>query len=530
MGRVVATTSPDTGTTVFAYDEAGNLALKTDAKGVTTQYDFDALNRLTTIDFPLDADITYSYDEGTNGKGHRTGMTDASGSTSFAYDSRGRLVDKTSTLNDYPTVSYQLTRTFTPGSRLFQVTYPSGRSVNYYRYRDSGKIKLVTTPHIYNGWQKILMNNITYYPFGGIKSMSTGYGTRIYNQQSECGCVEAANPGEPMEQTYTYYDDGNLDTISGTTTSWFNQDFDYDNLGQLNKAIGTYGTADFTYDRVGNRQSRTIDGQAESYLYFSGTNLLQSVTGTETVNYTYDSNGNPTGIGNRVYNYNQNNQLVQVQDGGVITDYAYNGLGQRVLKDVGGVITIFHYDFGGNIIGESQTDGSFFAEYIYRGRSRVAQVDTATGEIYYYQNNHLGTPLMLVDKTNTVVWEADYKPFGDADVNQISSVSGVTNNFRFPGQYYDEETGLHYNYFRYYDPKTGRYLTADPIGQIGGINLYIYVLNNPVNLVDIFGLESMVDPYSQAGSNPFPTLPTFTEAFPNSTIVAPFADIIVGGD
>jgi RHS repeat-associated protein len=93
----------------------------------------------------------------------------------------------------------------------------------------------------------------------------------------------------------------------------------------------------------------------------------------------------------------------------------------------------------------------------------------------------------MTDSTGTVVWEGDYKPFGEAGVHPQST---VVNNFRFAGQYYDEETGLHYNYHRYYDPKTGRYLTPDPIGLLGGINLYSYAVNNPVNAIDPFGLET----------------------------------------
>ena len=104
--------------------------------------------------------------------------------------------------------------------------------------------------------------------------------------------------------------------------------------------------------------------------------------------------------------------------------------------------------------------------------------------IYYYLNDHLGTPQKVIDQDGNVVWAADYKPFGE--VNE--SVDVFYNRFRFPGQYYDSETGLHYNYHRYYDPVTGRYLTPDPIGLDEGFNIYVYALNNPVNWIDPYGL------------------------------------------
>ena len=108
---------------------------------------------------------------------------------------------------------------------------------------------------------------------------------------------------------------------------------------------------------------------------------------------------------------------------------------------------------------------------------------------YFFINDHLGTLQKIVNEAGEVVWAGFYQPFGKAWAYPAT----VTNNFRFPGQYYDAETGLHYNWNRYYDPESGRYLTADPIGLAGGINLYSYVMNNPINLTDPYGLSTTAD-------------------------------------
>jgi len=113
--------------------------------------------------------------------------------------------------------------------------------------------------------------------------------------------------------------------------------------------------------------------------------------------------------------------------------------------------------------------------------------------VYYFHNDHLGTPQILTDGQAQVVWKADHRPFGEVEV----LVEDVENNFRFPGQYFDQETGLHYNYFRDYHPGIGRYLTPDPLGQFSDINLYPYALNAPINWVDSKGL--IIDTLADAG-------------------------------
>lgn len=131
--------------------------------------------------------------------------------------------------------------------------------------------------------------------------------------------------------------------------------------------------------------------------------------------------------------------------------------------------------------------------------SGLLNSSTVTDVIYFYHTDHLGTPIMMTDTNGNKVWEGEFLPFGEA-----YSVSGtVTNNLRFPGQYYDEETGLYYNWHRDYAPEVGRYIEADPIGLKGGINKFSYVSNSPVNFIDPIGLRwDDSDPVFRGPSNP----------------------------
>ncbi|MGB5056577.1 MAG: RHS repeat-associated core domain-containing protein [Nitrospirales bacterium] len=115
---------------------------------------------------------------------------------------------------------------------------------------------------------------------------------------------------------------------------------------------------------------------------------------------------------------------------------------------------------------------------------RFVSAGTSAPGINYVHTDHLGTPQKMADATKAIVWDAVYTPFG-----QVHSITGTaTNNQRFPGKYADAETGYSYNYFRDYDPTTGRYIQNDPVDTQDGLNRYAYVGNSPTRFVDRLGL------------------------------------------
>jgi RHS repeat-associated protein len=134
--------------------------------------------------------------------------------------------------------------------------------------------------------------------------------------------------------------------------------------------------------------------------------------------------------------------------------------------------------------------------YAYAGGFAPVQfaVGSSSEQIYDVHSDHLDTPRMLTDEFDVPSWRASYEAFGAAHISTDPDGAvptpdpQITFNIRFPGQYYDAESGLHYNRFRYYDPRVGRYVSADPIGQFDSANVYLYGANNPANLIDPYGL------------------------------------------
>ncbi|MEZ5514883.1 MAG: RHS repeat-associated core domain-containing protein [Steroidobacteraceae bacterium] len=156
--------------------------------------------------------------------------------------------------------------------------------------------------------------------------------------------------------------------------------------------------------------------------------------------------------------------------------------------------TKFAYDEAGHLIGEYSATGTLVQETIWLGDIPVATLRPKTGgyDIFYVHTDHLNTPRRVTRPSdNKLRWRWDPTPFGEGAPNENPQALGVFKyNLRFPGQYFDIETNLAYNYFRDYDSAIGRYVESDPIGLAGGVNTYAYVLGNPIGLTDPTGLQA----------------------------------------
>jgi RHS repeat-associated protein len=304
-----------------------------------------------------------------------------------------------------------------------------------------------------NGNPKTLATGITYLPFGGITGLTFGNGlflTQGYDNQYRISSIVT---GSILNMTYGYDPNGNISSIFDTLNP---------PGGEVLETPGAYS-------------------------YQQGTNKLAHIEGTPPIDYGYDANGNITTENTWTYIYDLSNQLIRVLNNtNQVAEYTYNGAGQRIKKVTQTETRIFHYDLRGHLIAETNQSGQMLAEYVYLGDQLLAVIKP--GELaYYFHNDHLGTPQVLTNDSQAISWKAVYTPFGEA----VPSIATVENPFRFPGQYYDQETGLHYNYFRYYNPQTGRYITPDPIGLEGGINLFSYVEGNPLKFIDPYGKQTI---------------------------------------
>ena len=324
-----------------------------------------------------------------------------------------------------------------------------------------------------------MLSNIIYRTDGQMLSAEYGNGVaelREYDLQGRLVGKELIdNAGFIVEErTWTYDPAGN---VVERTQSSATETFSYDPLDRLvGQDITGASNASWSYDYGPNhnRLSRQlVDEFDEGYDYETQSNRLLRRTRPTPASSPLD------GIYQRKSSYNQAGRLSAYSENGDIkARYTYNTFGLRTRKETDAGTKAFHYDTGITLLGESDEAGNTTRDYIWFNGSPVATVDAA-GTVAWIHTDHLFTPRLATDPTGTIVWSWEGEAFGDAEPS-----GSLTLNLRFPGQYFDAESGRHYNVMRDYDTALGRYMQSDPIGLAGRLNLFLYGGANPLLVID----------------------------------------------
>jgi RHS repeat-associated protein len=317
------------------------------------------------------------------------------------------------------------------------------------------------------------------------------------------------------------YSDGmNLTGISDGLNAANNNVLWYTPANRLQNANGPWGNTTNYYDLVGNRtyNINTVGAVTTEHIqtYAANSNRLNSITENTAAfrSYTYDNAGNTlteTRPGESFgYTYNKRNRLAAVTRNTLAyAAYTYNALEQLTSRNtaaVGAPAGTVHYlyDQDGHLIAEANAaTGATTRDYIWLASNDNDPIDlplaiAETATLTMVHADHLGRPTRMTDAAKSTVWQAIWKPWGE-----VHSLSGtLTQNLRFPGQYFQIETGLHYNHHRTYDPVTGRYTQPDPLRFVDGPSVYAYARSSPFIVTDRDGRCPMclaAAPYVSAG-------------------------------
>ncbi len=463
VGNLLSQTSPDTGITTQSDDAAGNVVSRTDAKGQVFNYSYDTLNRLTLLDAPgSNNDISYAYDHCANGTGRLCAVTQGTQTVTYAYNAFGQV-----------TAQQGVNYSYDAQGRLSTLTYPSGNRITY-AYDATGNVSRLNA--LIGGSAVTLANNAGYAAFGPLTTLTYGNGLNLTRTLDGAYRLLDISVSGALLLTGSVYDaNGNL---LQRTDNLLSTRFAYDNLERLDTALGIFGSRDYTLDKNSNRTQLQIGATATTYSYRPASNVMTNLNGSGVIT---DAVGNTTSLRGMTLTYDTLNHLQTVNG----ASYTYNALNQRTQKVAGGNTTSYVYGLSGELLAEAANDG--VTEYVYLHGAPMAMVKQ--GNVYYLHTDQLGTPRAMTDASKKVVWRWDSDPFGATAANEDPDNDGVkvTMNLRFPGQYFDAESGLHFNWNRYYDPATGRYVTSDPIGLAGGLNTFGYAKSNPIKYFDSRG-------------------------------------------
>ncbi|BBN65858.1 hypothetical protein KUIN1_50480 [Pseudomonas sp. KUIN-1] len=365
---------------------------------------------------------------------------------------------------------------------MSQCRLPDGSKLDYHHQR-GGQLSSIDL----NG------SRLTSHQFNAGREQQRQQGLLLSQYQyDEQGRLQAHSVSQQdrhlFHRHYAYDANGNLAGVNDSRKG--NRSYHYDPLDRLINVRGTTPES-FAHDPAGNLLGQG-DQPAANLANVKGNRLLMQ--GDR--HYDYDAYGNQIrerrGTGQKLvteYRYDCQHRLIGVSlPGGSTASYKYDAFGRRIEKTVDGHTTEFLWQ-GERLIAESADNR--YRSYIYEpGTFRPLAMLDGEGPLkatpFYYQLDHLGTPQELTDYSGEIMWSAKYRAYGNLATLDIAEID---NPLRFQGQYFDAETGLHYNRHRYYNPGTGRFLTPDPIKLVGGLNNYQYV-PNPTGWVDPLGLSS----------------------------------------
>ena len=470
---------------LYTYDQVGNLATRTDFRGKQTSYEFDPMNRLTARrpDASLgEPAVLYSYTE----TGMRRSMIDASGTTTYTYDQRDRLLTK-QTPQGALAYTYDLAGMLTS----MRSSNADGVSVDY-TYDDLHRLENVIDTRLAAG-----TTTYTYDAVGNLKSDSRPNGVRadyIYNALNRLTSLGITRGGT-TQASYAYTLDRTGRRLSVTEGSGRTVNYTYDTVYRLTREAvsgdpnsASNGAVDYTYDPVGNRLSRisSLEGVLSATSAYDANDRLLSDA--------YDANGNTRSADGRTFVYDFENRIKSANNGAV--RITYDGDGNLAAKTVGGVTTRYLVDnlnpTGYSQVVEEIVDGQVQTQYTY-GHMIVSQRRRlADGwSVSFYSTDGHGSVRQLTDEAGGVTDTYVYDTFGKL----ISRTGTTPNPYLYAGERFDADLGLYHLRARHYNADRGRFFSMDPYpgGTYDPVSLhkYLYANADPVNFIDPSGLVSL---------------------------------------